>query len=594
MKRLIAAVFILLFLFPALGWSATYYVDHSTGSDAANGTSTSTPWAHCPGMSGWSGSASLSSGDIVVFKGGVTWTYDAVGNYGDDWLVLVAGVTYQGGQQLGSPWGTGLPVFDGELHSLYGTTLTAYNKSNITIDGIKLYRFEVASTGSGTAIGFTGGSSIEIKNCTIDKNGYNSVGWGSPGTSASLSSLKIHHNTISNTGRIFIAVDGADTVDDIQIYNNTLYGPGTWIGGITPNGGHADGIMIGSACDGTNCLTNLAIHHNSFLGDWSQGGTAPIYLNNGTGSGGSVGTQQGGNHVLIYNNLVAISTRGTPGSMAFVDAYIMLVSLWNDVKIYNNTFGGPLGTGVGSDYQVLACIISNNNATNVDMKNNIFSGCPAGVSFPTASWTTLTSNYNLYSTELTHLMYKNTTPCDTIAACQGVGFVQEANGLLANPVFVTPPTGSNTPNWHLQVTSPAIVAGLNLGAPYNTDLDGLARGSGAWDIGAYQYAAAEGDTTPPLITAFVIPATNVGYVVPITTFTCTDETALHATSYCVVEVDSNAGCSWSATRPASYTFTTQGAKTLYAFCRDAAVNISLSSNDSVTVTSGRGATFTVR
>jgi hypothetical protein len=97
------------------------------------------------------------------------------------------------------------------------------------------------------------------------------------------------------------------------------------------------------------------------------------------------------------------------------------------------------------------------------------------------------------------------------------------------------------------------------------------------------------DTTAPAISAFTVPSSNVGYVVPVT-LTCTD--AVGVTGWCLVETDSYVGCSWSGATITSKTFTTQGIKTLYAFCRDGSGNVSTSSTDSVTVTSGRGATFT--
>ncbi|HBI34804.1 TPA: hypothetical protein DDY33_01570, partial [Candidatus Nomurabacteria bacterium] len=42
--------------------------------------------------------------------------------------------------------------------------------------------------------------------------------------------------------------------------------------------------------------------------------------------------------------------------------------------------------------------------------------------------------------------------------------------------------------------------------------------------------------------------------------------------------------SWSSTPQTSYTFTTQGTKTLYAFAKDLAGNVSLSSSDTITIT----------
>ena len=71
MKRLI---FTILFLMLIVGqcFAATYYVK-TGGDDNAAGTSDSTAWAHCPGMAAWTGSATLTSGDIVYFNEGDVW-----------------------------------------------------------------------------------------------------------------------------------------------------------------------------------------------------------------------------------------------------------------------------------------------------------------------------------------------------------------------------------------------------------------------------------------------------------------------------------------------------------------------------------------
>ena len=53
---------------------------------------------------------------------------------------------------------------------------------------------------------------------------------------------------------------------------------------------------------------------------------------------------------------------------------------------------------------------------------------------------------------------------------------------------------SNT--YKLSASSPAIGAASNMSAYYTTDYDGNGR-TGTWDIGAYEYTASGGDTTPP-------------------------------------------------------------------------------------------------
>jgi hypothetical protein len=93
------------------------------------------------------------------------------------------------------------------------------------------------------------------------------------------------------------------------------------------------------------------------------------------------------------------------------------------------------------------------------------------------------------------------------------------------------------------------------------------------------------DTTAPTVTAFAIPATASSLTVSITTLTATD--AVGVTGYLVNESSTKPAASasgWTASKPTSYTFVSEGAKTLYAFAKDAANNVSNSMSDSTTIT----------
>jgi hypothetical protein len=87
------------------------------------------------------------------------------------------------------------------------------------------------------------------------------------------------------------------------------------------------------------------------------------------------------------------------------------------------------------------------------------------------------------------------------------------------------------------------------------------------------------------VTAFTIPANASKLTVPISSFTATDDVGV--TGYMVNEsavTPSPTAGGWSATAPTSYTFTTVGNKTLYAWAKDAAGNVSTSKNASVKIT----------
>ncbi len=431
---------LLMLCYSVTAFSAAYYVDFASGSDSNSGTSTSLPWKYAPGMSGWSGSARLSSGDKVILKGGVTWTFASKTVF--LWIIPTSGITIQGGQILGTPWGTGYPVLDGTGSTAERSGIYMANKTNVVIDGIKIYNtYYATKSGAGTGINFSGLSSgLEIKNCYLYLTGNQSIlGGPTNGTET----IKIHDNIFTSVNRMFIAVPDAVVVNDIQIYNNTFNGSAGFTGTA-----HGDGIMIGSACTAANtCLTNLKIHHNTFKGDWTHGATALIFLQNGTGSGG---TQYGGNHVQIYDNQLAIDTDGR-----ISPAYIAVWSLWNDIKIYNNTFGGYYS---GSN-PVSSCIFFWHAATNINIKNNIFSGCTnSGITLGNSSASsTLTAEYNLYSTEIVKILngWKGNQDCRNLATCY-TKFGQEQHGKTGDPKFVTLPNGTTGHgNWTLQPSSPA-------------------------------------------------------------------------------------------------------------------------------------------
>lgn len=88
------------------------------------------------------------------------------------------------------------------------------------------------------------------------------------------------------------------------------------------------------------------------------------------------------------------------------------------------------------------------------------------------------------------------------------------------------------------------------------------------------------DTTAPVVT-FTLPANASSTTVSITTLTATDNIAV--TGYCLSETDSSDGCTWKANAPSTYTFASDGVKTLYAFARDAAGNISSSASATINI-----------
>lgn len=92
------------------------------------------------------------------------------------------------------------------------------------------------------------------------------------------------------------------------------------------------------------------------------------------------------------------------------------------------------------------------------------------------------------------------------------------------------------------------------------------------------------DITAPVVSTFAIPATASSLTVSVSNFTATD--AVGVTGYLITEsaTTPSAGAAWTATAPTSFTFSGAGARTAYAWAKDAAGNISASKSASVTIT----------
>jgi type II secretory pathway pseudopilin PulG len=95
------------------------------------------------------------------------------------------------------------------------------------------------------------------------------------------------------------------------------------------------------------------------------------------------------------------------------------------------------------------------------------------------------------------------------------------------------------------------------------------------------------DTSIPTISNFVVPSGSGSLTIPITTFTATDNIGL--SGYKITESATAplaTATGWTLTAPTSYTFTTSGAKTLYAWVKDTAGNVSVSSSANTEVIAG--------
>jgi hypothetical protein len=281
--------------------------------------------------------------------------------------------------------------------------------------------------------------------------------------------------------------------------------------------------------------------------------------------------------VEVYNNVIYNAGQG-PANPENTGA-------WTCVNVDDMTSGGLPGSGT------------------VEVYNNTLYNCGSWANPPYGNANAAVenggNNSNLYIRLRNNLIYQLSAPYLVIYTSnslingsynlfygQGAAPNQTyvTNSVVSDPVFA----GAGSNNFHLlSTTSPAYNSGLTIGA-LTLDFEGNSRPqTDLYDIGAYEFASGSSvvDTTAPSVTAFVIPATSSSLTVGITTFTATDATGV--TGYKLTETSSAPAfdaAGWSTTTPASYVFSSEGSKTLYAWAKDAAGNVSSSLNDSVTIT----------
>ncbi|MDD2852697.1 MAG: hypothetical protein PHY09_12475 [Desulfuromonadaceae bacterium] len=93
------------------------------------------------------------------------------------------------------------------------------------------------------------------------------------------------------------------------------------------------------------------------------------------------------------------------------------------------------------------------------------------------------------------------------------------------------------------------------------------------------------DTVAPVVSSFSLPVTAVSLTVSVSGLSATDSVGV--TGYLINESASTPNASatvWSTSVPTSYTFSSAGTKTAYAWAKDAAGNVSSSRTASVTIT----------
>jgi hypothetical protein len=521
---------LLISLSPQVVIAATYYSDFATGLDTNNGTSTSTPWKYMPGMSGWTGSKTLSSGDVVVLKGGSHWTFTSTTA---NLITPSTSITIMGGQQCGftgSPavacdgtttpcgstasvscnggtaWGSGYPIIDGtgSASNSFRAMISDLSGYALTVDGLELYNIGEPVNDGGYGVDFEGGSNLTVENCLFDTNAVDGIALAENSNNTTVSNFIIHDNIFEAQGRIDIESCGnggctSTVMSNIQFYNNTFYGPNTtgkvFTGGSSPYY-HTDGIMInGGNSNAVYGINGMVVHHNKFIGDWcAYNGTADVGVTAVLYLSGAISSSYSESGTLVYDNLfeddaVNCLMSGTTAEPPWNWAAIGIGNGYHTGdQIYNNTF---YGINVNASAEAAIAVNDTAGATGIIIKNNIMAKCDNCISYSdnvtsTKSIATITDN-QFWSINTNSLINDNGNTYTTCATILSDGYIASGYCANSNPEFTTLPTAgtAGSGNFNLLSNSPTIGQGANLSSLFTTDI--LGNSWTTWGLGAYEY-----------------------------------------------------------------------------------------------------------
>ena len=356
---------------PAACVGTAYYVS-TTGSDAADGLTTGTPWQTITKVNG--AAATLIPGDCVLFKRGDTW--------GSSLMPATQGLLIPDSGTAGNPivfgaYGSGdKPVFDGtgvDLITNYGI-IRGDSKSNITIQDIRVINSGIGDADSNTGIGFNAGGNIIIQRCEV----YNTEDYGIKMNTSS--NVSILYNDVSETSCnswgeqiTLLNVNGFEIAYNESHHDCSNTGDTGGGSGIDTKQGSENGtIHHNEVHDLTTPLAN-GIYVDGWNADTSNIQVYNNYVYNINSGGIAIGAEAGGalHNITIHHNIVK---NALGGGLTMHDEGTTGDPVYN-IYVYNNTLyaNGTSGSDWLGGVRVFDSLLATNGVT---FKNNIFSSAP--------------------------------------------------------------------------------------------------------------------------------------------------------------------------------------------------------------------------
>jgi hypothetical protein len=480
---------------------ATYYVSNA-GDDSNPGTE-GQPWAHCPGMPGWTGSATLEPGDTVYFDSGGTWETST----GSALLQVVGGVTYDG-----SAWRSGTRATLRAMDYLHRSVINLMedDPSEPTV----IRGFEVDANGqetSGIAINWPQaqgnmiGAMKRIEDCVVHdtysqsaEGSYEygiviSSGWGGD---RHVSNVEVLDCEVFNISRGGVNVYAANDYANSGISNVLVRGCDIYATGQDPN-------YAGSALAAKNHIENVVFEYNNIhdpdrgigigISTHAAGFTGPeglvIRHNIIRNSAHAAIYMQGyGNKsVDIYGNLIANNQyHGINFAGSLADSLA--------VRVYNNTFYQNYEPEWDSEIRIHDF---GADVSVLEIRNNII--------YSDSDTRCLIDDVGNITNHSNNVYYR--PGGGTLVIAGGVSYTAsdvsswEPTALADDPLLENPsdlPTGftgvlgvdikPNSDGLNITADSPARDAGVALDAAYDSSINSATRPQlSGWDIGAYEF-----------------------------------------------------------------------------------------------------------
>jgi hypothetical protein len=495
----------------SLGVTNCYYIA-ANGSDSNPGTSETSPWAHSPGMSTCTGNCAAitpAAGQGFIFRGGDTWNGSNLGIQWA-WSGTASSPVYIGvdpGWYSGSSWARpiwscgGAACSGGTASYFWGSTGSS---RYITVDNIEVTGLFESTTLSPNYFNVCG-TYMTMEN--IYAHGW-STNLTTTGSGSQVFSMGCGEPDTGSVLRNNVA-DGSDTSENMMYfshsgapiaYNNVMRYVQSGINGcgdiwhdnlveyLVPGvvTVHQDGLYQYSQCYSPNSLIyNNIVRHTLFSG---SGGAVKLWFNGNNACPFSSCTSYAFNNIL-YDNL--------PGNMVDTGGhYDVNYGTW---YIFNNTFA------CGTDSTPGACEIGDNG----NAQGGVAAGGTMTLYLINNHWistgTTSIAGFGGLSGSCYHFTCSESTPVyQTVAEASAQGYNDTGTYALQPTSSSGSTVGAGTNKQSLCTAISAVDASAGAACQddtayacaYNASSHtvscptrtALARPTGAWDIGAYQFS----------------------------------------------------------------------------------------------------------